>query len=82
MACILVDSHTAGIGIIRSAGRNGKAADLGDANLVLRRGERGLGGSNCTGEDEDDDEGADDVFHKWDTPKVVFSKKDLCGQSQ
>ena len=60
-------AHTAGVGIVWSAGRNRQHAGAGGGDLVLGvlgAGGGGLSGGNCTGEDEDDDEGADDGFHR------------------
>ena len=36
-----------------------------------------MSGSNCSGEDEDDDEGADDVFHSG-IPLKLYSQKKIC----
>jgi hypothetical protein len=68
-------SHTAGIGIIRRAARDGKHAGAGGDNLVLGGGGGGLGGSNSTGEDEGDDEGTDEMFHNGIPLKLYSQKK-------
>ncbi len=44
-------------------------------DLVLGGGGGGLRGGNCTGEDEDNDEGADDVFHSGIPLKLYLLKK-------
>jgi hypothetical protein len=68
-------SHTAGIGIVWGAGGNRDHADSGRDNLVLGRSGRNLGGGNCTGEDEDDDEGTNDMFHSGIPLKLYLQKK-------
>jgi hypothetical protein len=70
-------SHTAGIGIVRSAHGNGKHADFGDGDLVLGGGGGGLGGSNGSGEDEDGDEGTNEMFHNG-IPLKLYSLKKIC----
>ena len=72
---LAAESHSAGIRIIRSAAGDGQHADLGDSHLVFGGSGGGLGGSNCTGEDEDGDEGADDVFHSGIPPKLYLLEK-------
>jgi len=67
--------HATGIGIIRSAHGNGKHAYLGNSDLVLGRGRGGLGCGNCSGEDQDDDEGANDMFHNGIPLKLYSQKK-------
>src|ERR1700732_36090 len=68
-------SHTAGVRIVGCAAGDGEHADLGDGDLVLGRGGGGLGGSNCSGEDEDDDEGANELFHSGIPLKLYSQKK-------
>ena len=72
---LATETHTAGVGIVRSAGRNGEHADAGRGNLVLGGGGRGLRGGNCTGEDEHGDEGTDDMFHSGIPLKLYSQKK-------
>jgi hypothetical protein len=67
--------HATGIGIVRSAHGNGKHADLGDGHFVLGGGGGGLGGGNCSGEDEDGDEGTNDMFHSGIPLKLYLQKK-------
>jgi len=69
------ETHTAGVGIVRSAGGNREHADAGGDDLVFCGGGRDLGGGNCTGEDEYGDEGADDVFHSGIPLKLYSQKK-------
>jgi hypothetical protein len=60
----LASTHTAGVGITGRACRHRQHAGAGDIHLVgLGGGGRGLGGCSGTGEDENEDEGADDIFH-------------------
>jgi hypothetical protein len=68
-------SNTAGIGIVRSAAGNREHADLSDGDLVLGGSGRGLGGSDCSGEDQDGDEGANDMFHNGIPLKLYSQKK-------
>ena len=68
-------SHAAAVRIIRSAHGNGKHAHLGHSDLVLGGGGGSLCGSNCSGEDEDDDEGANDMFHNGIPLKLYSQKK-------
>jgi hypothetical protein len=70
-------SHTAGVRIVGSAAGDWEHADLGDSDLVLGGGGRGLGGSNCTGEDEDGDEGTNEMFHSG-IPLKLYSQKKIC----
>jgi len=67
--------HATGIGIVRSAHRNGKHADLGDGYFVLGGGGGGLGCGNCSGEDEDGDEGTNEMFHSGIPLKLYLQKK-------
>jgi hypothetical protein len=69
------EAHTAGIGIVRRATRNGEHAGARGNNLAFGGGGGGLGGSNCTGEDEDDDEGANEMFHSGIPLKLYLQKK-------
>jgi hypothetical protein len=68
-------TQTAGIGIIRSAAGNRQHAGAGSDELVLGRGGGGLRGGSYTGEDEDDNDGADDVFHNGIPLKLYLLKK-------
>jgi hypothetical protein len=72
---LATETHTAGVGIVRSAGGNGEHADTGSDDLVLGGGGRGLRGGNCTGENEGDDEGANDMFHNGIPLKLYLLKK-------
>jgi hypothetical protein len=67
--------HATGVGIVRSAHGDREHADAGRGDFVLGGGGRGLGGSDCTGEDEDGDEGTDDVFHSGIPLKLYSQKK-------
>jgi hypothetical protein len=67
--------HTAGIGIIRGANRHGKHAGAGGGYFVLGRGGRGLGCGSYTSENQDDDEGADNMFHNGIPLKLYLQKK-------
>ena len=60
---LAAETHTTGVGIVGSARRNRKHADASCGDLGLSRGGGSLGGGNCTGEDEDGDESANDVLH-------------------
>jgi hypothetical protein len=55
--------HTADIRIVGWAGGNRQHAGAGGRDLVLGGGGGGLGGGNCTGENQDNDEGANEMFH-------------------
>ena len=70
-------SHTAGIGIVGSTHGDREAANLGDGDLVLGGSQRDLGGGSCTGEDEDGNEDANDVFHNG-IPLKLYSQKKIC----
>ena len=59
----LASAEAASIGIIGSAAGDGHGTGLGDGDLGLAGGGGDLGGSDCTGEDEGDDEGTDGKFH-------------------
>ena len=48
---------------------------MGGDDLVLRGGVGSLGGGDCTGEDEDGDESANDMFHNEIPPKLYLCKK-------
>lgn len=77
-------AHTACVGIARIAGGNGKHAAPSRDNFVLGGGggSRGSkGGSSCSGEGEDDDEGADDVLHDGLPLKLYLLQKDLAGHA-
>jgi hypothetical protein len=71
----VAEAHAAGIWIVRSAGRNWYNADAGGCDLVLGGSGGGLRGGSCTGEDEDDDEGTNDVFHIGIPLKLYLQKK-------
>ena len=60
---LAAETHTAGVGIVGSTHGNRKHAGACRGHLVLGGGRGGLGGGSYTGEDEDGDESADDVFH-------------------
>jgi len=77
MKNLVAKTHTASVGIIRRAGGNREAADLGHGDLVMGSGEGGLGGGNCTGEDEDGNEGANELFHSG-IPLKLYSQKKIC----
>lgn len=70
----------ASIGGVRGASGRRHRAELGDSDRCLGRSGGGLSGSCCTGESEDDDESADDVFHDWIPQKLYFSTVDFGGQ--
>jgi hypothetical protein len=70
-------SHAAGIGIARIAAGNRQHAGAGSCDFGLGGGGGGLGGSNCTGEDEDGDEGTNDMFHNG-IPLKLYSQKKIC----
>ena len=68
-------THAAGIRIVRSTGRNWQHAVAGSYDLVLCGSVGGLGCGDCTGEDENDDKRANDMFHKEIPPKLYSCKK-------
>jgi hypothetical protein len=70
-------THAAGVGIIWRTAGDGEAADLGGCDLVLGGGVGDLVGGNCTGDDEDGDEGADELFHSR-IPLKLYSQKKIC----
>jgi hypothetical protein len=67
--------HATSVRIVRSAGRNWQHAGAGDGDLVLRGGAGGLGCGGCTGENEDDNKCANDMFHSEILPKLYLCKK-------
>jgi len=67
-------THSAAIGIIRRAGWNRKHAGTGGGDLVLGGGGGDLGGSGCSGKDENNDESANDMLHVWAPFEVLFVK--------
>src|ERR1700761_5464671 len=71
----LASSHAAGVRIIGCAAGDGQHADATSGDLVFRRGFGGLGCGDCTGEDEDDNKRANDMFHKEIPPKLYSCKK-------
>jgi hypothetical protein len=71
----LATGHTTGVRVVRSAGRNWQHAGAGDGDLVLRGGAGGLGCGGYTGENEDDNECANDMFHSVVLPKLYLCKK-------
>ena len=71
---LLGGSETAGIRIVGSAARDGEHAGTRDGDLVLGGG-GGVRGGNCSGEDEDGDESADDMFHSGIPLKLYSQKK-------
>jgi hypothetical protein len=70
-------SHTAGVRIIWRTAGDGEAADLGGCDLVLGGGVGDLVGGNCTGNNEDGNEGADELFHNR-IPLKLYSQKKIC----
>jgi hypothetical protein len=69
-------THSAGVGIIRRAGRNRENAHAGCSDLVLSgRGGRDLGGCSGAGEDEDDNESTDEMFHNGIPLKLYLQIK-------
>jgi hypothetical protein len=71
-------SQAASVRIVRRTHRDREHADLGDDSLISGGGGRGLSGlsgGNCSGEDEDDDEGAYDMFHNGIPLKLYSQKK-------
>jgi hypothetical protein len=74
--------ESTGVRITWSAGWNRQHADSAGDHLVLCGSIGGLGGGGHTGEDKDDDESADDVFHSWIPQKLYLLKKDFAGQTQ
>jgi hypothetical protein len=67
--------HTASVGIVGSAAWDREHAGARGNNLAVCGGGGGLRGSNCTGEDEDDDEGANEMFHSGIPLKLYLQKK-------
>jgi hypothetical protein len=67
----VVAANSAGIGIIGSAAGDGHSAGLGDGDLGLAGGGCDLGGSGYSGENEDGNKSANDVFH-FDLPKKLY----------
>jgi hypothetical protein len=72
---LAAETHTAGIWIVWGTGGNGKNADTSSDDFVLRGGRGDLCGCSCTGEDEDDGEGTNDMFHKEIPRKLYLLKK-------
>jgi len=72
---LAAETHTARIGIVGGAGGNGKHAGACGDDLVMSGGGRDLGGGGCTGEDENGNEGANDVFHSGIPLKLYLLKK-------
>ena len=70
-----LEAHAACVWIVRRAGRDGKHAGANGGDLVLGSSGRGLGGSDCTSEGEDDDDSADEVFHSGIPLKLYLLKK-------
>jgi hypothetical protein len=68
-------THTAGVRIVWSTCRDWENADAGCGDFVLGGRGRDLRGGDCTGEDEDGDEGADDMFHSGIPLKLYLLKK-------
>ena len=62
-SCLATLGHSASIRIIGSAHGDGHRAGLSDNDFGLAGGGGDLGGGGCSGEYQDDDEGANDVFH-------------------
>jgi hypothetical protein len=71
---LVTSAHTAAVWIVRRAGRNRKHAGPGYGAHVFGRSGGGLGGGSCSGEGEDDDEGANDMFHSG-IPLKLYSQK-------
>jgi hypothetical protein len=70
-------SHAAGVWIIGRAGRDRQHAGPGHSDLFCRgRGGGGLCGGDGTGEDEDDNERANDMFHSG-IPLKLYSRKKI-----
>jgi hypothetical protein len=74
---LVTSAHAAAVWIVRRAGRNRKHAGPGYGDLIFCRGGRSLGGGNCSGESEDDDEGANELFHSG-IPLKLYSQKKIC----
>jgi hypothetical protein len=68
-------SQAASVRIVGRTHRDREHAHFGDGDLILGGGGRGLSGGNCSGEDQDDDEGADDMFHNGIPLKLYSQKK-------
>jgi hypothetical protein len=68
-------THPTGIRIVWCTHRNGQHANAGCGDLGLGGGVGGLGCGSCTGENEDDDESANDMFHNEIPPKLYLCKK-------
>jgi hypothetical protein len=68
-------SHAAAVRVVRRAHGNRQHAGARGGYLVLCGGGRGLSGGNCSGEDEDDDEGTNDMFHNGIPLKLYSQKK-------
>ena len=73
VADLAVETHTASVGIIGWAGRNGDQAGPGDVDLILDGGGGGLRGSNCPGKDQGDNERTDEMFHS-EIPLKLYSQ--------
>jgi hypothetical protein len=71
----LATNHSAGVRIVRGTDWNREHAGAGGYDFVLRGGIGGLGCGDCTGEDEDDDKRANDMFHNEIPPKLYLCKK-------
>jgi hypothetical protein len=67
-------AETAGVRIVRWAGRNRKHAGAGRGDLVLGGGGRNLGGRGSTGKDENDNESSDNMLHGLGPFEVLFIK--------
>ena len=74
---LATSSHSAGVRIIRSAAGDRQHAATRNSDFVLGGGRRDLGGGNCTGEDKDGDEGADELFHS-EVPLKLYSQEKIC----
>jgi hypothetical protein len=72
---LLSGTQTAGVWIVGWAGRNRQHAGAGGSDPVLGGGGGGLGGGSCTGENQDDDEGANEMFHNGIPLKLYLQKK-------
>ena len=73
---LATETHTAGVGIVWSAHGNWEHRGAGSDDLVLGGGGGGLRGGNCSGEDQDGNEGANDMFHNG-IPLKLYSRKKI-----
>jgi hypothetical protein len=68
-------SHATAVWVVGWAHGHRQHADFGEGDLILGGGGGGLSGGNGTGENQDDDEGAYNMFHNGIPLKLYSQKK-------